>query len=312
MSPEANRVVEANFPDSIQVSDVALVDEAMVRQWAMKFPSVGLVIVGSGPPYQGVSKLNCDRKGAMKDSRSSLFQHVPRISGLVKKVFVWAQVHSLFENVASMDWDDCQAMNDGYGLEPWFIDAHGVSLCYRPRLYWITWELPDDDKGVNILKGSAGQLPIQGEVQLTAQVETNKFLEPGWRKNNEKPFPTFTTSRPSPTPLRRPAGLHDCNAEERARWAADLHRFPPYQYKDIHCLVSRDGALRPPNVAEREVILGFPINYTKQCMRKSFHGTMGHKDARLTLLGNSWSVPVISWLIAQLLLVLGLIPSISL
>ena len=156
---------------------------------------------------------------------------------------------------------------------------------------------------------------VQGNSQFKVRFNWQRRSRPtssGWHKNGEKPFPTFTTSRPSPTPLLRPAGLHDCNADERARWAADLHRFPPYQYKDIHCLVSRDGALCPPNVAEREVILGFPVNYTKQCMKKSFHGTMGHRDARLTLLGNSWSVPVISWLIAQLLLVLGLIPSISL
>ena len=206
-----------------------------------------------------------------------------------------------------MDWADCQAMNEGYGREPWYLDAHGVSLAHRPRLYWITWELEQQDKGVSILWGSSGQLPIQGEVQLQADYDPTMFLEPGCRKNNDKPFPTFTTSRPSPVPLRRPAGLKDCAPHEVERWRNDSHRFPPYQYMDIHCVRTKQGLLRPPSVEERESILGFPSGYTKQCLPKALHGTVQHRDSRLTLLGNSWSVPVITWLLGQLLHFLGLV-----
>lgn len=110
-------MVEANFPDSVLVDDVEQVNdnEEMVLSWALKFSSVGLVLIGSGPPCQGVSGLNSDRKDALKDLRSKLFWHVPRITAMVKKHFPRAQVHGLTENVASMDYEDCQTMNTEFG-----------------------------------------------------------------------------------------------------------------------------------------------------------------------------------------------------
>ena len=311
LSKEANRVVEANFPDTILVESVESIDKAMVIGWALRFPSVGLILLGGGPPCQGVSGLNWDRKGALKDSRSSLFHHVPRVKNLCKEVFKWAQVHSLAENVGSMDWEDCAVMNDAYGVEPWYIDSHEVSLAHRPRLFWISWELSDQDEGVELLWGSSGRLPIQGEVRLQANVTASLYLERGCSKDLSKAFPTFTTSRPSPVPLRRPAGLKHCSAHEVDRWRQDSHRFPPYQYTDIHCVKTPQSLLRPPSIEEREVILGFPTGYTKQCLIKSQHGTTQHSDVRLTLLGNTWSVPVVTWLIGQLLQVLGLVDKLS-
>ena len=70
---------------------------------------------------------------------------------------------------------------------------------------------------------------------------------------------------------------------------------------DCHCLQNSQGSLRTPNVRERVVILGFPPNYTLQCMPKAAHGSIVHEDCRLTLLGNSWSVGVVMWLLGQLL-----------
>ena len=118
-------------------------------------------------------------------------------------------------------------------------------------------------------------------------------------------LPTFTTSRPSIAPGRKPAGLRTLQPHEVARWKADKHRYPPYQYRDDNTLGSRSGERRPPNVREREVILGFPSGYTTQCLKKSEHGKELHEDTRKSLLGNSWSVPVVAWLIGCLVHLLG-------
>ena len=307
---QAQRVVEANFPDCILVNDVNEVDMIKVKSWALKFTGAALVLVGAGPPCQGVSGLNCDRKGALRDCRSKLFQHVPRIVDLFKVCFPWAQVHSLTENVASMDSEDCDTMNKEFELLPWFIDAHLMSLAHRPRLYWISWELREGE-GVEIYLGSEGKLPLQGQVDLVASVDEKAFLEPGCKKPDQKPFPTFTTARPSPCPMRKPAGLKDCLEHEILRWKDYHHKFPPYQFKDCHCVREAHGRLRPPSVLEREVILGFPTGYTVQCMTKATHGTQNHEDCRLSLLGNSWSVGVVTWLLSQLLGPLGIAPVLS-
>lgn len=112
VSPEGNRVLESSFPDCIQVGSVELIDEEMVCSWSVKFSNVGVVVVGGGPPCQGVSGLNADRKGALKDARSKLFTHVRRVYLLCKKAFKCAQVHYMMESVFSMDVKDRLTMSE--------------------------------------------------------------------------------------------------------------------------------------------------------------------------------------------------------
>jgi hypothetical protein len=57
--------------------------------------------------------------------------------------------------------------------------------------------------------------------------------------------------------------------------------------------------------------MGFPRNYTMMCLAKQQQGSEAHTDCRLTLLGNSWNVTVVSWILSQLGTLLGLNPPLS-
>ena len=252
-SKEAARVVESRFPNTIFVEDVQLVDD-----WSQQFTQVGLILVGGGPPCQGVSGLNASRKGALRYSRRSLFVHVRRICKLVAHHFPWAQVRGPMENQA-----DEKVMSESFGQDPWYIDAGHVSLARRPRLYWIDWEL-QECKHVKFGHTDAGRACVT----LHAQLDPHDYLKPGWALNSSKKLPTFTTSRPRDQPGYKPAGLKSCKEHEVSRWSSDWHRFPPYQYQDDACLVNKHGDLRLPNIQEREVIMGFPKNYTFNCVPK--------------------------------------------
>ena len=85
----ARRVVERNYPGVIHYQDVLHINHDDARQWSMQFSQASLVLIGAGPPCQGVSGLNSDRKGALRDERSSLFSEVPRMRDLVKVAFKW-------------------------------------------------------------------------------------------------------------------------------------------------------------------------------------------------------------------------------
>ena len=52
--------------------------------------------------------------------------------------------------------------------------------------------------------------------------------------------------------------------------------------------------------------MGFPLHYTAPCLGKRESKGSKYNDARLTLLGNSWSVPVVAWLLNQLFSPLGI------
>ena len=126
VSQAATRVVESHFPNVVIVKDVAEVTDEMIQGWACRFSQASLVLIGAGPPCQGVSGLNASRRGALKDERSSLFVHVKRISQGVRKRFVWCPTHVLMESVASMDGEDREVMSQDFGDTPWLCDAGPV------------------------------------------------------------------------------------------------------------------------------------------------------------------------------------------
>ena len=296
----AQRVVEAQFPGVLLVDDVCAIDEAMVHDWSVRFSQCNLVLLGGGPPCQGVSGLNCDRRGALGDERSSLFVHVPRVRDLLRRNFPWCPVHYLMESVASMDKVDREIMSEAIQQRPIFCDAGALTWCHRPRLYWTSWEIPSDDNYMFETREDLQELVLRGSQPL------EHVIKAGWQKVDQtRPFPTFTTSRPSLKPGRKPAGIQQCSLSELERWTFDSHRFPPYQYREQNCLVNRNGVFRIPDVSEREMMMGFPLHFTVPCTGKRERGTTLHNDLRLTLLGNSWSVPIVACLLQPLFSSLG-------
>ena len=302
VSQAATRVVESHFPNVVIIKDVAEVTDEMIQSWACRFSQASLVLIGAGPPCQGVSGLNASRRGALKDERSSLFFHVKRISQGVRKRFVWCPTHVLMESVASMDVEDREVMSQDFGDTPWLCDAGTMTWCSRPRLYWLTWELTEDSDMVEFNYASSPR-----EVKLYAWQHLDEVCSEGWTKvDPDRSFPTFTTSRPRTTPGYKPAGVKQCTPEELQRWIDDSYRFPPYQYCSKNCMINVRDEMRLPNVEEKEIMMGFPLKYTQFCLPKGQRTGSGYVDLRHTLLGNSWSVPVVAWLIGQLLSRLGL------
>eukprot|EP00438_Fugacium_kawagutii_P035567 Skav229231 [mRNA] locus=scaffold864:277248:282087:- [translate_table: standard] len=291
------KVVEYHFPNSIHLDDVAKVTEEQVKQWSITFGQVALVLIGSGPPCQGVSGLNASRRGALGDERSSLFSHVPRVTLLVRKWFPWAQVHSLMESVSSMDEKDRNIMSDAFGCEPWDIGAEFMTWCRRPRLYWITWPLFEEE-GVSF---------DERTVFFEADLPLKECISKGWTKvDSSRAFPTFTTSRPRTSPGHRPAGLQHCDQATVERWQKDAYRYPPYQYLQGNLVQNRKSELRLPTISEKEFMMGLPVGYTVPSVSKAQRKTQESLDLRHTLVGNAWSVPVVSVLIGQLLRPLGM------
>lgn len=253
-----------------------------------------------------MSGLNADRKGSLKDARSNLFTHLPRVYLLCKKFFRWAQVHYLMESVASMDSKDRIVMSKEIGCLPWRLDAGSFSLCRRPRLYWVSWELRSA-QGVVVTPPSSSEWDAFGVVELTAEVDVSKFITSGWTPNCEV-FPTFTTSRPRSQPGNRPAGLWQCSSSELDRWRKDRHRYPPYVYREVHLLSNSQGEMRLPSIREKETIMGFPCDFTAPCVNKNLQQGEQYLDIRHSLIGNTWHVPSITWLLKELFSPLGMTP----
>ena len=296
--PHARRVVEYHFPGCILRNDVVAITEEDIRQWSLQFGQADLVLLGGGPPCQGVSGLNASRRGALLDERSNLFIHVARIRSLLRKFFKWCPIYSMMESVASMDDVDKDHMSASFEDRPWYIDSENLTWCRRPRLYWVNWELHSGE----------GAVMTDDSVILSSNADLQEFISKGWTKVDPgRAFPTFTTSRPRPLPGRKPAGIHHCDEDTLSRWRADDHRYPPYQYLPGNCLTNKKKQIRLPNIDEKELLMGLPLGYTNCCSVKSQRKSQAHLDARHSLVGNAWCVPVIAWLLSQLLGRLGFV-----
>ena len=82
-------------------------------------------------------------------------------------------------------------------------------------------------------------------------------------------FPCFMRAIPRSSPGLSPRGLTECDEEDLRRWAADMHRYAPYQYR--RCCVIKDrrtGRLYPPKSSHREELMGFPRDHTYSCWKK--------------------------------------------
>ena len=299
----ARRVVESAFGSTEFVHSVKELGDAEVSGWACLFSRTKIVVVSGGPPCQGVSGLNASRLRSEHDPRSCLHHHVSRIRELVEKYFQWATTYVLMESVAAMSEVDRACMSRAVGILPFELDAVGLTPCRRARLFWFTWKV-HLEPGVEIQNPLTSKAEDYG-ISFLLECPPGPYLSPGWALAGgvHQKLPTFATSQPKAQPGFRPAGIESCTARDLEHWEADNFRFSPYQYRYQHGLLHPKHGWRLPNVNEREAMLGFPLGYTFLSWSKADRkrDPTGWNDCRLSLLGNSWSVPVAAFLLKHLL-----------
>ena len=298
--PHARRSLESNFPSVEFVHDVEEVSDCIVRSFANRFSRASLVLIAGGPPCQGVSGLNASRLGSELDFRSRLHHEVPRIRELVQKYFCWCETFVLMESVSSMSENDRVAMSKAIGILPYDSDASGITPCHRRRFYWYDWAAHAEEN-VQIQSPLTCHPSDHGRITFLLDCSPSDLIEPGWSLagGSDHKLPTFTTAQPKAQPGFMPAGIEGCSSRDLEYWKFDSSKFPAYQYKFHNGLLHPKRGWRIPNVNEREVMLGLPLDYTHQCWSKGDRkrNPQSWEDCRLTLLGNSWSIPVVAFLL---------------
>ena len=308
-NPDAQRVLEGHFPSSMCYSDVAQLTREDIQQIAATFPNCRAVLLGGGPPCQGVSQLNASKRGAVDDPRSSLHVCFDRIKGWVSEVFTWCPSFFLMESVASMNDKDRSIYTRSSGVLPYKIDSYHLAPCKRPRLWWFNWVIQSKE-GINIFPPTTNQVTDFGEIQFHYEYQTKHFLRTGWEPAGQKPFLTFTTAQPSKKPRYKPAGVEKATERDLAAWKEDRHRFPPYAYQYENGVIHKRKGWRMLDTQEKELMMSLPLDYTEQCKPKGFRKSHPQEteDTRLSLIGNAWHVGVVANLLQHLCFQLGLLP----
>lgn len=125
---DAITVTQYNYPNTIQLGDVCLLDEEALK----KLPKIDLLIGGS--PCQDLSKANVRKTEGLYDTKSRLFFEYIRIRNwLVENNN--SNLLFLLENVKPKP-QYLATMTDLVGVEPVMIDSALVSAQRRLRYYW--------------------------------------------------------------------------------------------------------------------------------------------------------------------------------
>lgn len=120
IDPNAIKVTQNNYPDTIQVGDVTKLDTSTL-------PEIDLLMGGS--PCQSLS-ITTSVKRQNLDGKSKLFFEYVRVLNEVKPKWF------LLENVASMKQECADVISSHLGVKPIFINSRAFSAQDRPRLYW--------------------------------------------------------------------------------------------------------------------------------------------------------------------------------
>ena len=144
-----------------------------------------------------------------------------------------------------------------------------------------------------------------GRINFLLNCPPEPYLTPGWSLAGgaEQKLPSFAAPQPKVHPGFQPTGIEGCTRRDISYWKDDRYKYAPYQYRYQHGIIHPRLGWRTASVNEREVMLGFPLDYTLQAWSKSDRkrDSVGWEDCRLSLLGNSWSVQVIAFLLKNLL-----------
>jgi len=273
------------------VVDIKKFDKGALKKAIGKVPNITGIVVGGGSPCQGLSTLSSERKH-LADERSALFFEAVRVLEMVQKEAaeqgIWAV--RFVENVVA-DYEDIEEMSEALKMEPVMVDARHMSLARRPRLFWLSVTLADEEE--------IDSIPRRGFVEKVYRSkvleEPSDFLDegcswPAWAENNKLRFPTMTRAIRRKKPPPNPVGLEKADEETRRRWLGDQFRYPPYTYhKDF--MILEDGALRPLRAKEREVLMGFPPGHTEKLLKKkptSEEEKQSSEDLRSAAIGNSF------------------------
>lgn len=140
------KVTQDNFPDTIQLGDVA----GITKETLSNLPKIDMVI--GGTPCQNLSRAVINRgqyNQGLQGSKSSLFYEYMRILEWIRNNNN-SDVYFLLENVESMQDEDKDIITKALKTWPLMLDSASVSAQDRKRYYWanIPFNKKPQDKGL--------------------------------------------------------------------------------------------------------------------------------------------------------------------
>lgn len=264
-------VAEKNHPDIIQLGDVS-----NWKDWDINFSEIDIVIGGS--PCQGFTWAG--KKLNFEDERSKLFFEFSDVVKYVQSKN--SNIKFLLENV-KMEKKHRDVISEIMGVEPVLINSNCFSAQNRQRYYWFNWELSTDGLIPNnvMLKDIVREEDNGNEKVYISKQHYNAWLKsyPNWTAceldGKAKPLLATYFKQPPHCPYIQYRYEDEDSEKENANKYSIYRRLSPIECERLQTISD--------NYTEEDVN-GKKLSYTQ----------------RWKMLGNAWTVDVISYILKGL------------
>jgi site-specific DNA-cytosine methylase len=276
----AIQITQKNFPNTRQLGSVTNLGIAkpFLDTWIYKKDTgeklfnlhEGIDLLAGGSPCQNLSPAvinNIKHNKGLEGDKSSLFYEYLRILTETKPKYF------LLENVGGMKDKDKDIISEALGVQPIRINSNKFSAQDRDRYYWTNIPVPEQEN-----------YPNEYAILLDIVVPSNKVPKKYWYDvpftyNGDYPKVQATLDIKGHDILKRVYNLNNkCGTLTKVSGGS--------QQKKVY----QDGRCRKLMPIEYERLQNVPDNYTE-----------GVSDSqRYNMLGNGWTVDVITHILKQI------------
>jgi DNA (cytosine-5)-methyltransferase 3A len=270
----AVKITKKNYPETIHVGDIKEIDDSFIKE----ISPIHLLIGGS--PCQNLSRAVINRDSynqGLKGEKSKLFYEFVRVLDLVEKYN--PNFKFMFENVASMKDEDKEIISETLYTKPQLINSALFSAQDRKRYYWTN---------ININKKPEKNTQVLRDILEPADVVTEI-------ENNGRMNFWYDEKLKIDMNKRVVAKLSISSYDTINRVYNPNHKSPTLttaQGGHRQAKVLQDGRARKLLPIEYERLQNVPDNYTEGVSNTQ----------RYKMLGNGWTVNVISFIFNNLVL----------
>lgn len=266
-----------NHPDTVQLGDVRA-----WREWDIDWSSIGILIGGS--PCQGFS---FSGKGlAFNDPRSILFfEYVDILLYIMEHN---PDVIFLLENV-NMKSENLDIITQYLGVDPVFINSSLLSAQSRQRQYWCNWDFTmPSDLGISLPNVLEDHLPSCG---LGGRIVGRRLRSDGKRSDYDK-----TISLHQYLEVRKD-GKQNCLTTV---YKDSVIPFEPHEGRVRIDFNGRCGKNGDYSIDTRYCRMMTPLECERLQTLPDGYTEGASQNQRYRMLGNGWTVDVISHILRQM------------
>ena len=198
--------------------------------------------------------------GASIPSHLAAYSEIPRLVSSLQKQVPDAQVAFMTECVSNIDVDIRDCISRALNVQP--IEMCPSLRCpvRRPRLCWLSWELPAVGHNTAEHAKKSGYF---GFPAVQTRATHHRFDQSRIVSHSKlSPLPPFVPPFPREAPPRTPAGYEPCDWHTLQRWKKDSFKFPLYQYLWQNGLTNSETWWYL-DADERERLLGFRADHSR-------------------------------------------------